>query len=99
VLLKASEEQQVLLYRQPPVERRLLRHPADVPVGRMNLSAVWLDGAGQDREQRRLTRSVRTNYGNKLPRLSGEVNAPQRLAGAERLGYPPCLHRRNATAS
>ena len=32
VPLEPREQQQVLLHRQPPVERRLLRHPADRPV-------------------------------------------------------------------
>ena len=80
VLLQAGKQQQVLLHRQPPVERRLLRHPAHVPVGRADLSLVRLDGPGQDREQGRLAGPVGTDDRDKLPRLGSEVDPPQRFA-------------------
>ena len=37
--LEPGEQAQVLLDRQPPVERRLLRHPADLAGGRLTLPA------------------------------------------------------------
>ena len=58
-LLEPGEQAQVLRDRQPPVERRLLRHPADLAVRARRpspASARWI--AGEDREQRRLAGAV-----------------------------------------
>ena len=67
VLLEPGEEQQVLLDRQPPVERRLLGNPADRAAGQLDLAPVGPGDPGEDREQRRLAGPVRPDHRHQLP--------------------------------
>ena len=77
MLLQAGEEQQVLLDRQPPVERRLLGNPADFPLGQVDLARVGLGDPGEDREQRRLAGAVGADHRQQLPGLGPEVDSAQ----------------------
>ena len=74
VALEAGEEAQVLLHREPPVERRLLRHPADLAAGEADLALVAADDPGEDREQGRLAGAVGADHRQQLARLRPEVD-------------------------
>ena len=76
VSLQPREEQQVLLDREPSVERRLLRDPADRPARQHDLAAVGLGHPGQDREQRRLAGPVRPDHRHQLSGLGQRGRRP-----------------------
>ena len=81
--LEPREQPQVLLDRQPPVDRQALRHPAD-PIRSVDRSAVGALRAGEDLEHRRLARAVRPDD-------------REHLAAARRTGRRPSARRARHT--
>ena len=92
-LLEAGEQAQVLGHRQAPVERRLLRHPADLARGRWTVAGVGLADPGEDREQGRLAGAVGADHREQLAGGGGEADLPQRRAVAEALAQAARLDR------
>src|SRR3954469_6028011 len=90
-LLEAGEEPKVLGDRQTPVQRRLLRHPADLAGVAADRTAVRAPDSGKDREQRGLPGSVWSDDRQKLSSMGDEAHSAQRLAIPERLGEPAGL--------
>ena len=82
--LEAGEQAQVLGHRQPPVEARRLRNPADLPGGR-DSAGVRLGDPGEDREQGGLAGSVGPDHGEQLARAGLERDRAQGGAIAVRL--------------
>jgi hypothetical protein len=81
--LQPREELEVLAHRQPPVDRRLLRHPAHLPRTARHGAGVGRLQAGEHRQQRRLARPVGAEHRDDLAGRHVEVDAAQRLALAE----------------
>ena len=92
--LEAREEQQVLGHGQAPVERGLLRHPADLAGGAADLARVGVADPGEDREQRRLAGAVRADHGEQLAPVRHEGDVAQGPALAEALAQPLHLDHR-----
>ena len=79
------------IHRQAPVERGLLRDPADLAGRAADRSAVGLPDPGKDREQRRLAGAVRADDRQQLAPMRLEAEPLQRLPVAEPLGEPARL--------
>ena len=74
-LLEPREQPQVLGHRQLRVERRLLRHPADLAGRAVSISpSVGGRTPGEDREQRRLAGAVRADDRDQLAGLELEAD-------------------------
>ena len=85
-LLEPREQPQVLGDRQLRVQRRLLRHPADLLCGMRDLALGRRQDPGEDREQRRLAGAVRPDDRDQLPGVQLEADSVQRGPRAESLG-------------
>ena len=93
-VLQPGEEPQVLRHREPAIERRRLRHPADLARHR-DAALVRLADPGEDREQGGLARAVGPDHGQQLARTGVEGDLAQGGAIAEALAEAPRLdHRR-----
>jgi porphobilinogen synthase len=97
MLLQPSKQQKVLLNRQPPVERRLLGHPANIPVGRTHLASIRLQHSGKNREQSRLAGAIGPNDPDKLTGVGREADPFKSFPLPVPLDQPPRFHGGNAT--
>ena len=86
--LEPGEQPQVLLDREPPVERRLLRDPADL-AGNADGARVRIADAGEDREERRLARAVGPDHGEELARRGREARRRGEPRGRRTHGRRP----------
>ena len=93
------EELEVLARAEPAVERRALRHDADLAlIGSLDGARAGVGRAGQQREQRRLAGAVRAEQRKAIARRQREVDRAEHLPLAEALDQPRAGDQRGARA-
>jgi hypothetical protein len=80
--VEPREELEVLPRRQPAVDGRPLGRPADGRAG-LDDALARVEGAGEDRQQRRLAGAVRPDQRDELAHAQLEVAGSEHLAVAE----------------
>src|SRR4029077_1276193 len=86
---ESREELEVLSRREPAIQRRALRHDPDIAlIGALHAPRAGLGRARQQRQQRRLARTVRAQEGESIARPQRQIDGPEHLALAVPLDQP-----------